>query len=632
MNSRSCMIVLALVFAFCTVILFSAPPVYAMDNETCFSCHGEQTEEIPFVAQGEFESSIHGKNLCISCHTDVKNLPHAEKLAPVSCGSCHRIETTLYTNSEHGRVLSQGVSEAATCTSCHGKTHTLLSSRNPASPVNRRNIPNTCGSCHGDTEKMAKFQLTEKEQLLSYMSSVHGEAFQDRQFTAAVCSDCHGTHDLHPSSDPRSKVNRMNVPKTCGRCHENVSEVYWQSVHGKAVKAGIKEAPVCTNCHGEHTIRRVSDPTSSVWAGSVSKTCSECHESRRIIQKFGLPADRLKTYQESYHGLAAKGGDLKVANCASCHGWHDILPSIDLMSSVNVNNLHSTCGKCHSGADKGNIQGLIHGGRPMGGRRLINFVRLFYYWLIPLLIGSMLFYNLADYLRKALSGRSRSQTHPEIAQEEASVLRLTPNERIQHAVLTITFVILAYTGFALKFQDAWWATPFNLAGGEAVRKSIHHWTALCLVALGLYHAAYMLGTRRGRDLWRRFLPKLRNLADPLLMLAYNLGIKKTRPQPVYPSFAEKMEYFSLIWGAIVMVVTGSFLAFSDYALRYFPLWVTDLATLIHFYEAVLACLAITVWHLYWVIFDPDVYPMNWAWLTGRLLRNENGEKPERDSA
>jgi cytochrome b subunit of formate dehydrogenase len=244
----------------------------------------------------------------------------------------------------------------------------------------------------------------------------------------------------------------------------------------------------------------------------------------------------------------------------------------------------------------------------------------------------MLFYNLADYLRKALSGRSRSQTHPEIAQEEASVLRLTPNERIQHAVLTITFVILAYTGFALKFQDAWWATPFNLAGGEAVRKSIHHWTALCLVALGLYHAAYMLGTRRGRDLWRRFLPKLRNLADPLLMLAYNLGIKKTRPQPVYPSFAEKMEYFSLIWGAIVMVATGSFLLFSDYALRYFPLWVTDLATLIHFYEAVLACLAITVWHLYWVIFDPDVYPMNWAWLTGRLLRNENGEKPERDSA
>ena len=632
MNSRSCMIVSALVFAFCILILSSAPPVHALDNETCFSCHGEETEEIPFVSQGEFEASIHGKNLCISCHTDVKDVPHAEKLADVSCGSCHRIETTLYANSEHGRALSQGVSEAATCTSCHGKTHTLLSSRNPASPVNHRNIPNTCGSCHSETEYMAKFHLTEREPFQSYMSTVHGQAIQGQQFTAAVCSDCHGTHDLRPSSDPLSKVNRMNVPKTCGRCHENVSEVYWQSVHGKAVKSGIKEAPVCTNCHGEHTIRGIHDPASSVWAGSVTKTCSECHESERLTQKFGLPTNRLKTYQESYHGLAAKGGDLKVANCASCHGWHDILPSDDPMSSVNANNLRSTCGKCHSGAEKRNIQGSIHGSQRLGGPRLINFARLFYYWLIPLLIGAMLFYNLTDYLRKALSSRSGRQTHPEIAQEEARVLRLTPNERIQHAVLTITFVILAYTGFALKFQDAWWATAFNSVGGEAVRKGIHRWTALCLVALGLYHAAYMLGTRGGRDLARRYLPKLRDMADPLLTLAYNLGIRKTRPQPVYPSFTEKMEYFSLIWGAIVMVATGSILVSSDYALRYFPLWVTDLATLIHFYEAVLACLAITVWHLYWVIFDPDVYPMNWAWLTGRLRRNENGEKPERDSA
>jgi len=93
------MIVLALVFAFCILIFSSAPPVHALDNETCFSCHGEQTEEIPFVSKGEFETSIHGKNLCTSCHTDVKDVPHAEKLAAVSCGSCHRIETSLYANS-----------------------------------------------------------------------------------------------------------------------------------------------------------------------------------------------------------------------------------------------------------------------------------------------------------------------------------------------------------------------------------------------------------------------------------------------------------------------------------------------------------------------------------------------------
>ena len=243
----------------------------------------------------------------------------------------------------------------------------------------------------------------------------------------------------------------------------------------------------------------------------------------------------------------------------------------------------------------------------------------------------MLFYNLADFLRKALSDRSGQKARREISHEEANVLRLTLNERIQHAILTVSFVILAYTGFALKFPDAWWAAPFDVAGGEVVRRGIHRWAALCLVALGVYHAAYMMWTRRGREIRRRYLPKLRDLTDAVLMLACNLGVRKTRPQHAYPSFIEKMEYFALIWGTIVMVLTGAILVFSDYALRFMPIWVIDLATLVHFYEAVLACLAIFVWHLYWVIFDPDVYPMNWAWLTGRSRGNENSEKPDRDS-
>ena len=191
----------------------------------------------------------------------------------------------------------------------------------------------------------------------------------------------------------------------------------------------------------------------------------------------------------------------------------------------------------------------------------------------------------------------------------------------------ITFIMLAYTGFALKFQGAWWAAPFDLVGGEPVRKSVHRFAALCFIALGVYHAAYMLATRRGRELLMRQLPlKLHDLTDALLMLAYNLGIKKVRLHPAYPSFIEKLEYFALIWGAIVMVATGSILYFNNFALRYLPLWILDLATLVHFYEAVLACLAIFVWHFYWVIFDPDVYPMNWAWLTGKFRPSEKSEK------
>lgn len=626
----------------------SAPPVlHAADtNESCLSCHGEETDEFPYVDAKEYAASIHGKNLCISCHTDAKRLPHKEKLAPVYCATCHRIETGIYMDSDHGRALSKGVSEAATCTSCHGKTHSLLSYRNPASPVNRQNIPKTCGNCHADAEKMSRFRLTEKEPLDSYLHSVHGRAQQSGATNAAVCSDCHGTHDLHSAANPLSKVFRANVPKTCGRCHENVREVYDRSIHGKAMLAGIKESPVCTDCHGEHTILGTKDPESTVSVGGITKTCSSCHESEKILRKFGLPIDRLKTYQESFHGLAAKGGDIRVANCATCHGWHDILPSYDTHSSINAKNMRYTCGKCHPGAETRQISGAVHGttGTSVSKSHYVTeWVKIIYYVLIPIVIGSMFLYTLFDYIRKAVSHRKPgyhddsghlrtapalqydqkggiTSFHHDTGEEEAeNVLRFTVNERWQHAFLIATFVILAYTGFALVYHGAWWAEPFAMTGGEAIRRQIHRWTALVLVLLGFYHLIYMFGTTRGRELVRtRFLPTKRDLTDPINHTLYNLGFTNIKPSHVYPSFIEKIEYFSLIWGSIVMATTGALLFFSDYSLKYFPLWVTDAATLVHFYEAVLACLAVAIWHMYWSIFDPDVYPMNYAWLTGKL--------------
>ncbi len=623
-------------------------------NESCLSCHGEETDDFPHVDAKEFGASIHGKNLCISCHTDAKEVPHKDKLAPVYCATCHRIESGIYMDSDHGRALSKGISEAATCTSCHGKTHSLLSSRNPASPVNHQNIPKTCGNCHADTEKMSKFRLTEKEPLDSYLHSVHGRAQQNGATGAAVCSDCHGTHDLHSAANPLSKVYRANVPKTCGRCHENVREVFERSIHGKAMQAGIKESPVCTDCHGEHTILSSKDPESTVSIGGIAKTCSACHESEKITKKFALPLDRLKTYEESFHGLAAKGGDLRVANCSSCHGWHDILPSYDTHSSINPKNMRYTCGKCHPGAETQPISGAVHGTTGMSVSRshyVTEWVKIIYYILIPLVIGSMFLYTLFDYIRKALSHRKpwrddqghmrtgpafqydsnaafTSLHHEQEEDEEAeNILRFTVNERWQHALLILTFVVLAYTGFALVYHGAWWAEPFDFPGGEALRRQIHRWTALVLVLLGFYHLFYMFFTTRGKELIRtRFLPTRRDLTDPINHTLYNLGLTSKKPTHVYPSFIEKIEYVSLIWGSIVMATTGLILFFSDYSLQFFPLWVTDAATLVHFYEAVLACLAVGIWHMYWSIFDPDVYPMNYAWLTGKLRpRNKHEE-------
>src|SRR6185436_16602875 len=100
-------------------------------------------------------------------------------------------------------------------------------------------------------------------------------------------------------------------------------------------------------------------------------------------------------------------------------------------------------------------------------------------------------------------------------------------------------------------------------------------------------------------------------------VAYNLGVRRERPRFLVFSYAEKAEYLAFVWGSLIMAASGLLLWFNDWTLRQLPKWVSDVATAVHWYEAILAALAILVWHFYMVIFDPSVYPMDRAWLTGR---------------
>ena len=114
------------------------------------------------------------------------------------------------------------------------------------------------------------------------------------------------------------------------------------------------------------------------------------------------------------------------------------------------------------------------------------------------------------------------------------------------------------------------------------------------------------------------MPRLRDVSDPIKAMAFNLGIRKEPVKLGYPSYIERMEYWALVWGSLIMIFSGVVLVFNSFFMSSQGTWITDLATAIHFYEAVLATLAILVWHFYWTIFDPHVYPMNMAWITGRL--------------
>ena len=184
----------------------------------------------------------------------------------------------------------------------------------------------------------------------AYRLSVHGREVAKGNASAASCSDCHGSHDILASRDPKAKVNRANVAETCGVCHSEIQAVYADSVHGLAVKRGSKDSPTCTSCHGEHDILAPSETGSLVNATRVStSTCGRCHGDERLNTRYGF-GDKVPAYQDSFHGLSVRGGGKSAANCASCHGVHNILPSADSRSTVNPANLAQTCGKCHPGA------------------------------------------------------------------------------------------------------------------------------------------------------------------------------------------------------------------------------------------------------------------------------------------
>jgi cytochrome b subunit of formate dehydrogenase len=208
-------------------------------------------------------------------------------------------------------------------------------------------------------------------------------------------------------------------------------------------------------------------------------------------------------------------------------------------------------------------------------------------------------------------------------------LRMTLNERIQHLNLAINFTILVITGFALSYPTAFWVSPISdVPAGMTLRGFLHRLCGVATVFLGGYHILYCIFTKRGRGIIKDMIPGLKDAIDLWETLKNNFFINrpaKTLKMPRF-NFREKLEYLGLIWGTLVMTVTGFILWFEVEWLKYFPKWTFDLARTIHFYEAILATLTIIVWHFYSVIFNPDVYPMSWAWITGNLTEHEMEEE------
>lgn len=474
-----------------------------------------------FVSDKAFGASTHGELECVACHDGFKPdaLPHAKNIKPVDCTSCHA--DSQFTNyklsvhgasknpkaasacadchsthaiqkisdkeskdrktfseqmcakchdevnakfmaSDHGAALAAGTKGAPTCIDCHDE-HEVVSPTTEGALTSRKREAEICLSCHQDNEQVRARVGPSAGFIASYENSVHAKAVKQGNEAAATCSDCHGSHEMKKGSNQNSKVAKKHIAETCGQCHGDVKEQFEGSIHGQALASGIEASATCTDCHGEHNILSHLDPRSPVAAKNVSaQVCTPCHASVKLTEKYGLASDRFASFADSYHGLASKAGDIEVANCASCHGVHDIKPSTDSTSRIAPKNLAATCGSCHPGANENFTKGKVHVIATSGEDRILYYVSTGYIALIVLTIGGMFFHNLLDFIKKSKRQLMYRRALLERKHHSSRLyLRMSLSERLQHGALVISFSALVITGFALRFPDAWWVVAIR---------------------------------------------------------------------------------------------------------------------------------------------------------------------------
>ena len=604
----------------------------------CLSCHEKSKPKHlfhPRILRTTGTEKIKGVN-CVECHenhyvqdTKEKGGKWSVENLAFSCGMCHQEMADKYLKSEHYRAFKEGMLGAPNCLHCH---------RNPIARVHtgedlvsvKISQEKLCLSCHLDSPEVRKRTAPSAGFITQYDSSVHGSALNSGNPDAANCVNCHGSHDVLRSNKLTSSTFKSNLSTTCGSCHESIAKEYGESIHGTALTRGNHDSPSCTDCHGEHNILKHDDPKSPVAFMNLSReVCSPCHSSLKLSEKYGITADRFNTFADSYHGLAIAGGSVEVANCASCHGDHSIKPSSDPTSSINKANLIKTCGGCHPGANENFTIGKIHITRQDESEPIIYIIASIYIILIFVTISGMFFHNAIDFFRKAKIKKMKQRG---LIREEnyghALYLRMTLNERIQHITIAVSFTLLVITGFMLSYPNSWWVSHIRDLSSHAFdyRSLSHRIAAVVMITVSLYHIYYILFTKRGKQLIKDLLPGFKDVKDAIGIARFNLGIIKEKPKLDRFSYVEKAEYWALIWGTIIMSMTGIIMWFDNTFIGLFTKLGWDIARTIHYYEAWLAFLAIVVWHFYFVIFNPDVYPMSVAWLKGTITEEEMAEE------
>ncbi len=571
-----------------------------------------------YVTQDELQHSRHNRTACVQCHTGgtPSEVRACRTIAPkVDCSICHPNQATQYRESRHGELLAKGSPDAPDCTDCHG-THGVMSRNESNSPTFSRNVPNLCAKCHRSGQKAAvRYTGKEDHVVEHYRESIHGKGLLEAGLTVtADCADCHGAHSELPASDPRSSVNRKNVAKTCAKCHRGIYEVFVTSVHSPEANHTTKQQPVCSDCHSAHSIERtdlsdfrlhimdqcgrchqaITEAYFETYHGKVSKLgylktakCYDCHGAHDV-RKVTDPKSRL-----SRNNI--------VQTCAKCHtgahrqfaGYlthathHDPvrypllfytfwgMTSL-LVGTLFVSGAHTALWLPRSFEYRGALKKIHVTESEQYVRRFRTFERNLHLMVITSFLGLA---STGMILKFSYAGWARV------------VARLLGGFEVAGWVHRVC-ALLTFTYFGLHLWDL----------AKKRRQS------------GLTWRRFITGPESmllNRGDWREFVASLK----------WFIG-KGPRPEYGRWTYWEKFDYFAVFWGVAVIGGTGLLLWFPALFTRIMPGWMVNVATTIHSDEALLAVAFIFSIHFFNTHFRPEKFPIDTVIFTGGVPLEE----------
>ncbi|MCL7973435.1 MAG: hypothetical protein M8835_02650 [marine benthic group bacterium] len=584
-----------------------------------------------FVDEQGYHAGMHATTGCAQCHTDVTaffdDRPCETVDQAVDCAICHAEQVEEHAGGAHGRLAAAGDANAPSCLDCHQK-HATTGHAQAGTPTFPQNVPELCARCHREGETVAARVAHDDPIIESYEMSIHGKGLmQSGLLVTATCTDCHGPHSQRPADDPESRVHANNITTTCGECHHGIEEefrasIHWpedgdfshdrephyptceechtshsisrtdrddfrmlmmsqcggcheeetetffDTYHGKVSRLGAASAAKCADCHGQHNILPTTEPASTLSRENVVETCAQCHPgaNRRFA---GYLTHATHHDREKYPWLF----------------W-----SFWGMTALLVGTL--TFALTHTGAWLWRLwrspeEWRHHEAAVVASKKVYQRFTAFQRTLHLVMILS--------FMTLAATGMALKFSYMGWAQGFANLTGGFEGMGAFHRIGAVALMII----FAIHLWDVF----------KQKREAKASWKQFILESPNT-----LMFTKQ-------------DLIDLKNSFKWFFG---KGPRPEYGRFTywEKFDYFAVFWGMFVIGSTGLFLWFPEFFTLLLPGWLVNVATIIHSDEALLAVAFIFTIHFFNTHFRLDKFPMDPVIFTGTVpIEEMKRDKP-----